>query len=183
MLVICPKVELPSMVFGSEKWRALNALNASNRNSMLSRSRIRSDLNSERSKFHVAGAEGPASGAFTEHVECSRRFVALYCHPRDEHNPVLPKHLTRAASLYEPLSTVPRKSDVWPALRAFWAALVSYQADYRYPLFWQGLESLFGSDDDTRRIRWPLLLPRLIHPRIAVSVNPSTQVSPDRHGA
>jgi len=39
---------------------------------------------------------------------------------------------------------------------AFWAALVSYWADYRYPLFWQGLESLFGNDDDrgvSRRLR------------------------------
>lgn len=30
-----------------------------------------------------------------------------------------------------------------------WGALTSYRADYRYPLFWQGLESLFGADDDT----------------------------------
>jgi hypothetical protein len=34
--------------------------------------------------------------------------------------------------------------------------LASYWADYRYPLFWQGLESLFGNDDDrgvSRRLR------------------------------
>lgn len=81
----------------------------------------------------------------------------LCCHPRDFSNPISPKHLIRAATLYETLSTIPRKNDVWAALRAFWAALVSYQPDYRYPLFWQGLESLFGSDDETwgvsRRLR------------------------------
>lgn len=81
----------------------------------------------------------------------------LYCHPRDASNPIAPKHLIKAANLYETLSTVPRKNAVWAALRAFWAALVSYQADYRYPLFWQGLESLFGADDDSsgisRRLR------------------------------
>jgi hypothetical protein len=80
----------------------------------------------------------------------------LYCHPKDEHNPVTPNDLAKAAKLFETLSPVARKNDVWPALRAFWAALVSYWADYRYPLFWQGLESLFGSDDEysvSRRLR------------------------------
>ena len=57
--------------------------------------------------------------------------------------------VTKAANLFEALSTVPRKNAVWPALRAFWAALTSYHGDLRYPLFWQGLESLFGSDTDT----------------------------------
>jgi hypothetical protein len=87
----------------------------------------------------------------------SDREGPLYCHPRDQHNPVEPKHMIRAAALYEKLSWVPRKNAVWAALRAFWAALVSYTADYRYPLFWQGLESLFGVDDDipgiSRRLR------------------------------
>jgi len=87
----------------------------------------------------------------------SEREGPLYCHPRDQHNPLEPKHIIRAAILYETLSTVPRKNVMWAALRAFWAALVSYTADYRYPLFWQGLESLFGADDDSpgisRRLR------------------------------
>lgn len=82
----------------------------------------------------------------------SEREGPIYCHPRDQHNPVERKHIIKAATLYEALATVPRKNAVWAALRAFWAALVSYTADYRYPLFWQGLESLFGSDDDTRGI-------------------------------
>lgn len=82
----------------------------------------------------------------------SQREGPLYCHPRDEHNPVEPKHLLRAAKLYERLFTIPRKNAVWAALRAFWAALVSYTPDYRYPLFWQGLESLFGAEDDSRGI-------------------------------
>jgi hypothetical protein len=55
----------------------------------------------------------------------------------------------KAAKLFETLSTVSRKNAVWPALRAFWAGLTSYAGDLRYPLFWQGLESLFGSDADT----------------------------------
>ena len=70
----------------------------------------------------------------------------LWCHPRDGSNPILPRHLIEAAKLFERLSIVPRKNDIWAALRAFWAALASYQPDYRYPLFWQGIESLFGSD-------------------------------------
>jgi hypothetical protein len=82
----------------------------------------------------------------------SEREGPLYCHPRDQRNPVEPKHIIKAATLYETLTTVPRKNAVWAALRAFWAALVSYTADYRYPLFWQGLESLFGADDESRGI-------------------------------
>jgi hypothetical protein len=60
--------------------------------------------------------------------------------------------IKKAATLFETLSTVPRKNAVWPALRAFWAALTSYPGDLRYPLFWQGLESLFGSETDPYRI-------------------------------
>jgi hypothetical protein len=76
----------------------------------------------------------------------------LYCHPNDLHNPVKVNHLVKAGELHVVLSTVPRKNAVWAALRAIWAALTSYQPDYRYPLFWQGLESLFGADDDSRGI-------------------------------
>ena len=87
----------------------------------------------------------------------SNREDPLYCHPADVHRAVEAKHVIRAANLYETLSTVPRRNAVWAALRAFWAALVSYRADYRYPLFWQGLESLFGADGDkpgiTKRLR------------------------------
>jgi hypothetical protein len=80
----------------------------------------------------------------------------LYCHPNDLHNPVSVNHLVKAGALHVILSSVPRKNAVWAALRAIWAALTSYQPDYRYPLFWQGLESLFGADDNswgiTRRL-------------------------------
>ena len=69
-----------------------------------------------------------------------------YCHPKDAHNPVSPKHILRAAKLCELLESVPRKNAVWAALRAFSAALLSYFPEYRYPLFWQGLESLFTSE-------------------------------------
>jgi len=54
----------------------------------------------------------------------------------------------KAAKLYETLETVPRKNALWAGLRAFSAALLSYFPDYRYPLFWQGLESLFGADSE-----------------------------------
>ena len=76
----------------------------------------------------------------------SPREPPLWCHPRDGSNPILPRHLIKAAKLFDRLSVVPRRNDVWAALRAFWAALGSYYPDYRYPLFWQGIESLFGSD-------------------------------------
>jgi hypothetical protein len=76
----------------------------------------------------------------------------FYCHPRDQQNPVSAKHILRAATLYEKLEVVPRKNVVWAALRAFSAALLSYYPDYRYPLFWQGLESLFTSERKTWKV-------------------------------
>jgi len=76
----------------------------------------------------------------------------FYCHPRDQQNPVSAKHILRAAKLYEKLEVVPRKNVVWAALRAFSAALLSYYPDYRYPLFWQGLESLFTSETKTWKV-------------------------------
>src|SRR5260370_191033 len=45
----------------------------------------------------------------------------LYCHPQDGNNPVAPKHVIKAAKLYEALSAIPRNNPVWEALRAFWA--------------------------------------------------------------
>lgn len=77
------------------------------------------------------------------------REMTLFCHERDVHRAPTVNDLKKAGKLFETLSTVSRKNSVWPALRAFWAALTSYPGDLRYPLFWQGLESLFGSDTDT----------------------------------
>jgi len=81
----------------------------------------------------------------------------LRCHPKDQFNAVYVSHIAKAGELHSVLTTVPRKNAVWAALRAFWAALTSYPPDHRYPLFWQGLESLFGADSDrygiTRRLR------------------------------
>jgi hypothetical protein len=82
-------------------------------------------------------------------IQATERETSLFCHERDFYNVVEPSHLFTAARLFSTLSTVPRKSAVWPALRAFWGALTSYPGDMRYPLFWQGLESLFGSDEET----------------------------------
>lgn len=42
---------------------------------------------------------------------------------------------------------MPHDNPVWESLRACWAALTMYSADRRYPFFWIGLESLFGSDE------------------------------------
>lgn len=64
------------------------------------------------------------------------RETTLYCHERDFSNRPTIQNLKVAAKLFETLSTVPRKNAVWPALRAFWAALSSYPGDLRYPLFW-----------------------------------------------
>jgi hypothetical protein len=74
--------------------------------------------------------------------------TALFCHECDASNVPTLGDLKKAAKLFETLSSVPRKNSVWPALRAFWAGLTSYPGDLRYPLFWQGLESLFGSDKE-----------------------------------
>jgi hypothetical protein len=65
-------------------------------------------------------------------------------------------HVVKAGELHAVLSTIPRKNPVWEALRAFWAALTMYPADYRYPFFWMGLEALFGADDNSGEISYKL---------------------------
>lgn len=72
------------------------------------------------------------------------RETTLFCHERDCPNILNRTHLLKSATLFKTLSTVSRKNVVWPALRAFWAAVTSYAGDLRYPLYWQGMESLFG---------------------------------------
>jgi hypothetical protein len=76
----------------------------------------------------------------------SERERPIFCHPQDQSNPFEIRHARRAAALYEKPSIVERKTVVWAALRACWAVLATYSADYRYPLFWQALESLFTSE-------------------------------------
>ena len=95
--------------------------------------------------FHALSQSQPIILATEHHTR-------LFCHPRDADNPIYPHHLTKAAELHTVLSTVPRQNAVWAALRAFWAALTSYAGDLRYPLFWQGLESLFGSEEKTWKV-------------------------------
>jgi hypothetical protein len=89
-------------------------------------------------------------------IVSTRSHDALQCHPWDGHNPVTLNHVVKAGELHVRLSTIPRRNPVWQALRSFWAALTSYPPDHRYPLFWMGLESLFGADEDrpgiTRRL-------------------------------
>lgn len=96
---------------------------------------------------HIAGRrlERPV----TNHIDMEPR---LFCHHRDFDNHPNVINLTKAAVLFKALSTVPRKNAMWAALRAFWAALTSYSGDLRYPLFWQGLESLFGSQKRTNGV-------------------------------
>ena len=74
------------------------------------------------------------------HIDRER---TLFCHVRDSHNAPTVNDLKKAGKLFETLSTVSRKNSVWPALRAFWAALTSYPGDIRYPLFWQLKDSPF----------------------------------------
>jgi Apea-like HEPN len=78
----------------------------------------------------------------------TERADPFYCYPREEGNIVTLDHLKRAANFYGLLETIPRGNPVWAALRAFSGSLRSYYAEYRYPLFWQGLESLFGSENE-----------------------------------
>jgi len=73
-------------------------------------------------------------------------------HPKDEHNPFQLKHALHAARLCALLETVPRKTPVWAALRSLSAALLSYFPDYRYPLLWQSLESLFTDEVKERNV-------------------------------
>lgn len=80
------------------------------------------------------------------------RETTIFCHERDVQNAPTIGDLQKAAKLFEALSNVGRKNAVWPALRAFWAALTSYAGDLRYPLYWQGLESLFGSGTDNNGV-------------------------------
>ena len=85
-------------------------------------------------------------------INWTDRSGAFYCHPNEQQNNVTWRELVKAAKLFEVLDTVPRNNAVWSSIRAFSAALASFYADYRYPLFWQGLESLFGSDTDRDKV-------------------------------
>jgi len=98
--------------------------------------------------FHALTRLGNGRTVDPPFIINTERQGPYYCHPKDVQNPVSPKHVIKAAKLYETLETVPRKNALWAALRAFSGALLSYFPDYRYPLFWQGLESLFGADNE-----------------------------------
>jgi len=80
-------------------------------------------------------------------IQSVERQLPLYCHPKDIQSPFTTLHATKAGKLHVALCAVPRNNSVWEATRSFWAALTSYTADRRYPGFWIGLESLFGSND------------------------------------
>jgi hypothetical protein len=45
---------------------------------------------------------------------------------------------------------------VWAALRYLWAALTTYAADLRHPIFWIALEALFGPKQDSGEIGYKL---------------------------
>src|ERR1035441_2263057 len=91
--------------------------------------------------LHLAGPQ-----VFGNLMNPPEHHTRLFCHPTDVSNPIQVHHLTKAGELHAVMCSVPRGNGVWAALRAFWAALTSYRADLRYPLFWQGLESLFTSE-------------------------------------
>jgi hypothetical protein len=99
--------------------------------------------------FHALSWSTPGESERVPIIQQSERYPPLYCHPKDSSNPVSVGHVVKAGELYAVLTTIPRNNPVWEALRAFWAALTMYSADYRYPFFWLGLESLFGAEDAT----------------------------------
>ncbi len=101
--------------------------------------------------FHALTALG-GRRLDTPIVNAVEHETTLFCHERDVQSVPTANDLRKAGKLFGTLSTVPRKNSVWPALRAFWAALTSCPGDLRYPLFWQGLESLFGSETDTNGV-------------------------------
>ncbi|HTF66218.1 MAG TPA: hypothetical protein VK638_26390 [Edaphobacter sp.] len=98
--------------------------------------------------LHASNKVEGGSASDTPFVLGTERADPFYCYPREEENIVTPDHLTKAAKFYGVLETIPRGNPVWAALRAFSGSLRSYYAEYRYPLFWQGLESLFGSENE-----------------------------------
>ena len=97
--------------------------------------------------FHATSWPMPGETQKHHVVQRIERQNTLHCHPRDVANPVTKSHVIKAGQLHAALVTVPRNNPVWESLRASWAALTMYSADRRYPSFWIGLESLFGSDD------------------------------------
>jgi len=107
--------------------------------------------------FLTVGFHGFTEDLDTPFVQAISRESRLFCHERDRGNIITPVHLAKAAGLFEALSSVSRKNAVWASLRAIWGALTSYQPDMSYPLFWQAMESLFGSDAEifgvTKRLR------------------------------
>jgi hypothetical protein len=65
---------------------------------------------------------------FVMHVDNE---TTLFCHERDADRTLTITDLKKASAFFQALSTVPRKNAVWPALRAFWAALTLYPGDLR----------------------------------------------------
>ena len=89
-------------------------------------------------------------------VQQLERQNAMHCHPSDENKRLSLDQVIDAGSLHRTLVPIPRNNPVWQAMRMFWAALSSYQADVRYALFWVGLEALFGPDGNTGEITYKL---------------------------
>ncbi|MCX6591389.1 MAG: HEPN domain-containing protein [Acidobacteria bacterium] len=102
--------------------------------------------------FHALTLLDSGQNIDPPHIIQTEREGRYYCCPRFAQNQVLPIHVIRAAEICSLLDEIPRRNAVWAALRAFSAALQSYPADYRYPLFWQGLESLFTSESKTWKV-------------------------------
>jgi hypothetical protein len=89
-------------------------------------------------------------------IQRSDSHTPIYCHPKDAGNPLIAQHLIKAAELHKTLCSIPRDNPVWLAVRALWAGLTMYAEDIRYSLFWIGLESLFGADQDSGEISYKL---------------------------
>jgi hypothetical protein len=102
---------------------------------------------------HMDTLEGQPKQPIVQQVE---RQNPMHCHPDDVNKRLSVDQIIDAGRLHGVLVLIPRKDVVWQAMRMFWAALASYQADVRYSLFWIGLEALFGPDGNTGEITYKL---------------------------
>ena len=97
--------------------------------------------------FHAVSWNRPGEPERLPVAQQIHRHTRLFCHPKDQNNPLNPHHIIEAASIYAALAQVPVGNPVWEATRFFWEALTTLRHDFRYASFWVGLESLFGPDD------------------------------------
>ena len=80
----------------------------------------------------------------------------LLVHPNDLSNTISAAQVGQAAELHATLSSIPRGTTVWSAVRSFWGALTVGSEDVRFSLFWIGLEALLGPEGNTGEVAYKL---------------------------